>query len=153
MDNYKLVLILLAGGSGKRINRTISKQMIAYDKKTILETNIINFKKNLKNIPIQIVTNNQDFLKVYDLCKKYDLLPPVLGGDERFNSTYNGLVAITNINPKYVLIHDTARPLVSNEVIKNLTNYCKKEVFCVVPVLKLTDSIRTIANNTIKNTI
>ncbi len=153
MDNYKLVLILLAGGSGKRINRTISKQMIAYDKKTILETNIINFKKNLKNIPIQIVTNNQDFLKVYDLCKKYDLLPPVLGGDERFKSTYNGLVAITNINPKYVLIHDTARPLVSNDVIKNLTNYCKKEVFCVVPVLKLRDSIRTIANNTIKNTI
>ncbi len=153
MDNYRLVLILLAGGTGKRINKKISKQMISYNNETILETNIINFQKKLKNIPIQIVTNNQDFLNVYDLCKKYNLLPPVLGGDQRFKSTYNGLVAISNINPKYVLIHDTARPLVSNEVIKNLTYYSKKEVFCVVPVLKLSDSIRTIENKTIKNTI
>ena len=45
MSEIKLVLILLAGGIGKRINKKISKQMISYNNVTILEMNIINFRK------------------------------------------------------------------------------------------------------------
>ena len=149
----KLVLILLAGGTGKRLNKKISKQMISYDNVTILETNIINLKKFIKNTLIQVVTNKKDFLKACKLCKKYSLLSPVLGGDERYKSIYNGLLAITNINPKYVLIHDAARPIISSEVINKLLDYSKKDVFCVVPVLKVSDSIRTISTNQIKKTI
>ena len=36
--------------------------------------------KELKNVPIQIVTNNKDFLKVSEICNKYNLLSPVIGG-------------------------------------------------------------------------
>ena len=43
MSSVNLVLILLAGGIGTRINRKISKQMIKYNNLTILEMNIINF--------------------------------------------------------------------------------------------------------------
>ena len=49
MSNINLVLILLAGGVGSRINKKISKQMIRYNNLTILEMNIINFRKDLKN--------------------------------------------------------------------------------------------------------
>ena len=62
MSNINLVLILLAGGIGTRTKRKISKQMIKYNNLTILEVNIINFSKIFKNIPIQIVTNNKDFI-------------------------------------------------------------------------------------------
>ena len=153
MNNVNLVLILLAGGIGKRINKKISKQMIRYNNLTILEMNIINFSKDLKNIPIQIVSNSNDFTEVYEICNKYNLLPPVLGGDERYKSTYKGLLSIKHINPKYVLIHDTARPVISSEVIKKLIKYSKKEIFCVAPVLKISDSIRKISKNTIKSSI
>jgi 2-C-methyl-D-erythritol 4-phosphate cytidylyltransferase/2-C-methyl-D-erythritol 2,4-cyclodiphosphate synthase len=153
MNSVKLALILLAGGIGTRINRKISKQMIMFNNLTILELNIINFMKELKNVPIQIVTNNKDFLKVSEICNKYNLLSPVLGGDERHESTYNGINSIKYINPKYVLIHDTARPIISSKVIKSLVAYSNKEVFCVAPVLKIRDSIRKISKNIIKKTI
>ena len=74
MKSVKLALILLAGGTGTRINRKISKQMIMFNNLTILELNIINFMKELKNVPIQIVTNDKDFLKVSEICNKYNLL-------------------------------------------------------------------------------
>ena len=64
MNSVNIVLILLAGGIGTRINRKISKQMIKYNNLTILELNIINFSKIFKNIPIQIVTNDKDFIEV-----------------------------------------------------------------------------------------
>ena len=153
MKSVKLALILLAGGTGTRINRKISKQMIMFNNLTILELNIINFMKELKNVPIQIVTNDKDFLNVSEICNKYNLLSPVIGGGERHKSTYNGIKSIKHINPKYVLIHDTARPIISSLVIKSLVAYSKKEVFCVAPVLKIRDSIRKISKNIIKKTI
>ena len=153
MSSVKIVLILLAGGIGKRINRKISKQMIKYNNLTILEVNIINFSKIFKNIPIQIVTNDKDFIEVSEICNKYDLLTPVLGGDERHKSTYNALKSIEHINPKYVLIHDVARPIISSKVIEKLVSYSKQEIFCVAPVLKINDSVRIISNNTLKSTI
>ena len=153
MNNVNLALILLAGGTGRRINKKISKQMVMYNNLTILEINIINFRKNLKNIPIQIVSNNKDFRDVIDICNKYNLLSPVLGGDERHKSTYNALKLIEYINPKYVLIHDVARPIISSEVIKKLVSYSKQEIFCVAPVLKINDSVRRISKNTIKSSI
>ena len=52
-----------------------------------------------------------------------------------------------------MLIHDTARPIISSVVIKSLVAYSKKEVFCVAPVLKIRDSIRKISKNIIKKTI
>ena len=127
MNNVKLALILLAGGKGKRLNKKISKQMISYNNITILEMNIINFKKYINDISIQIVTNKQDFLNVSKLCKKYNLRKPVIGGSERHESTYNALKSLENIKPKYVLIHDTARPIVSQEVINKLISFSEKD--------------------------
>ncbi len=153
MSNVKMAIILLAGGVGKRFNKNISKQMISYSGVTVLEINIKNFQKHLKNIPIQIVTNKQDLSKVSQLCNKYQLLTPVLGGNERQKSSYNALLALKKINPKYVLVHDAARPIISAKVIKEMVNYSKKDVFCVAPVLKVRDSIRTISSNIIKGNI
>ena len=153
MSSVNLVLILLAGGIGTRINRKISKQMIKYNNLTILEVNIINFSKIFKNIPIQIVTNDKDFIKVSEICNKYELLTPVLGGDERQKSTYNALKSIEYINPKYVLIHDVARPIISSKVIEKLVSYSKQEIFCVAPVLKISDSVRRMSKNMLKSTI
>ncbi len=147
------ILILLAGGAGKRLNNEINKPMISYNNVTILEMNIINFKKYLDKILIQVVTNKKDFFKVSVLCKKYNILTPIIGGNERHKSVYNGLLAISNFNPKYVIIHDTARPIISSEVIKKIVAYSKKEIFCVVPVIKINDAIRTISSKIIEKTV
>ena len=149
----KIVVLLLAGGIGKRLNRVTSKQMVSFKNVTILEKNLINLKKYLKNIQIKIVTNKKDFLKVTELSKKYNILKPVLGGKERQESVYIGLKTIKNLNPEYVLIHDSARPLVSSKVINELLKYSQKKILCVVPTLNISDSIRIISNNLIKEVV
>ena len=83
MSNVELALILLAGGTGRRISNKISKQMIRFNNLTILEINIINLKKVLKSIPIQIVCNEQDFIETSEICNKYNLLSPI------FNQLYS----------------------------------------------------------------
>ena len=153
MSDIKLALILLAGGIGKRFKKNITKQMMSYNNISILEMNIINFRKYLQDIPMLIVSNKRDIIKVSKICKKYSLAAPVLGSTERHKSVYNGLKFFEKINPKYVLIHDTARPLISPEVILKLIEYSKKEIFCVTPVIKINDAIRKISNNIIKQII
>ena len=153
MSNINLLLIILAGGIGRRINKKITKQMIRFNDLTILEINIINFRKDFKDIPIQIVTNDKDFSEVSKICNKFNLLSPVIGGNERYKSTYNALQSIKHIDPKYVLIHDAARPIISSEVIKKLVKYSKQDIFCVAPVLKINDSIRKISKNIIKRIV
>jgi 2-C-methyl-D-erythritol 4-phosphate cytidylyltransferase/2-C-methyl-D-erythritol 2,4-cyclodiphosphate synthase len=148
-----LVIILLAGGIGSRLKQKTSKQMISYNDETILEKNIISFKKYLKNIPIQVISNRKDLSKVIEINKKFNILPPVLGGNERQKSVFNALVSLKKVNPKYVLIHDAARPLVSWEVINKLLKYCEKEIVCVVPTLNVADAIRTVSKNLITDVV
>ena len=151
--NHNLVIVLLAGGVGNRLHKQTSKQLINYDNETILEKNIIRFQKYLKDVPIQVVSNKKDITKVNEINKKNNILLPVLGGKERHDSVYNALVTIEKFNPKYVLIHDTARPLISYDVIKKLLEYCDKNITCVVPTLNLTDSIRTVSKKLIKDVV
>ena len=59
----EIIIILLAAGYGKRLSRTINKQMIKVNGITVLEKSIINFQNYLPNIPIQIVTNKENIKK------------------------------------------------------------------------------------------
>ena len=153
MLTENVVIILLAGGIGNRFDKNISKQMITYNNETILEKNVLNFKKHFKDIPIQIVSNKKDLSKVVEITTKFKILDPVLGGKERQESVYIGLKTIKNLNPEYVLIHDTARPLVSSKVLNKLLEYIQKEIICVVPTLNVTDAIRTISKNLVTEVV
>ncbi len=153
MITENLVIILLAGGIGNRFDKNISKQMTTYNNETILEKNVLNFKKHFKDIPIQIVSNKKDLSKVVEITTKFKILDPVLGGKERQESVYIGLKTIKNLNPEYVLIHDTARPLVSSKVLNKLLEYIQKEIICVVPTLNISDAIRTRSKNLVTKVV
>ena len=95
-----LVVILLAGGIGSRLKQKTSKQMISYNDETILEKNIIIFKKFLNNIPIQVVSNNKDLSKVSEINKKFNIFHSDLGGNERQERVFNALVPVKKIDQK-----------------------------------------------------
>ena len=155
MKNHEknLVIILLAGGSGKRLSLAIDKQMIKINEITVLEKNIINFQKYLPNIDIQIVTNKNNLKKTCEIAEKYNIYKPIIGGKERQSSVYNALNSLKNINPKYVLIHDSARPIISSEVLNNLLSFMNTNFNCVVPVLPINDAIRAINNDKIESVL
>jgi 2-C-methyl-D-erythritol 4-phosphate cytidylyltransferase len=61
------------------------------------------------------------------------------GGPTRRASVFNALSAIEHYNPRYVLIHDAARPWVSVDLVKKTIENVKK-YGAVIPLLPLTDT-------------
>ena len=149
IDGKKIIIIVLAGGVGSRFNSKTNKQFIKINGKTILEKCIENYHNILINFDIQVVSNKENLTAAKVICLKYKLLNPVIGGETRQNSVFIGLNAIKKNLPEYVLIHDAARPMISNNVLKNLLSFIKKKAICVAPILQINDAMRLVKNNKI----
>lgn len=122
--NYALIV---AGGKGKRVGRDISKQFICINNKPIIWYTIKAFEscEHIDGIVVVISKDDMDYfnenvLEVYDLKK---ILAVVEGGAERQDSVYNGLLMMKDCD--IVLIHDGARPFVSEKIINEGIEYAK----------------------------
>lgn len=153
IEKEEIIIILLAGGYGKRLSRTINKQMIKVNGITVLEKSIINFQNYLPNIPIQIVTNKENIKNTNKIAAKFNLYSPIIGGKERQLSVFNALKHLKKNNPRYVLVHDSARPIISKEVLNELIKFKKTSFNCVVPILPINDAIRVSSNDEIQETL
>jgi len=70
----------------------------------------------------------------------------VNGGSTRRASVYNALCVLETFNPRYVLIHDGARPWVSASLIENIIAAVKK-FNAVIPLLPVTETPKEITNS------
>ena len=118
--------IILAGGKGKRMNSSISKQFIEIKGKPIIYYTIKKFNENKKvdNIVVVLSKEEIEYFKE-NILKKYDLKVDkiVIGGAERQDSVYNGLKSLENSGTDIVLIHDGARPFISDRIIDDGIEY------------------------------
>ena len=112
--------IILAGGKGKRMRSAISKQFIDIKGKPIIYYTLKKFSEN-KKIDNIIVVLPEDEVKYFkeNILKKYELRinKIVIGGKERQDSVYNALKSLKNSSTDIVLIHDGARPFISERII------------------------------------
>lgn len=112
--------IILAGGKGKRMGSAISKQFIDIKGKPIIYYTLKKFSEN-KKIDNIIVVLAEDEVKYFkeNILKKYELRinKIVIGGKERQDSVYNALKSLKNSSTDIVLIHDGARPFISERII------------------------------------
>lgn len=110
--------IVLAGGRGKRMGSVQSKQYIDLNGRPILYYTLNRFINN-KNIDKVILVIPEDELEFCqkEVLDKYNLKVDsiALGGKERQDSVYNGLKKASESD--IVLIHDGARPFVSEKII------------------------------------
>ena len=142
--------IILASGIGSRIGEKTPKQFIKINGKTILEPTIEAFEKN-KNTDKIILVVHKDYV---EFCKKFNfkkLYKVVEGGKRRQDSSKIGVDLINEDSAK-VLIHDGARPFISNEIIDNcyiaLDNYD-----AINTGIETTDTIVVVENNIMVNTL
>lgn len=150
IDGKNIIVILLAGGVGSRFKSKTNKQLIKINGKTILEKCIENYQNILTNFNIQIVSNKENLITVKGISQKYKLFDPVKGGKTRQESVFLGLKSIKEKFPEYVLIHDAARPIVSNNVLRSLFHFIKQKPVCVAPIIPINDAMRLIKNNQIE---
>ena len=133
--------IILAAGSGKRFSSKKKKQFVELFDKPLLYYSLKAFSEsNTDDIIVVTSKDDIDFVRE-DIIKRYGfskVTSIVAGGDERYDSVYNGLKeAIGDI----CLIHDSARAMISVELI----NRCIEETVkyrAVVPAVTLKDTIR-----------
>jgi 2-C-methyl-D-erythritol 4-phosphate cytidylyltransferase len=141
------IALILAAGSGTRMgNADKPKQFLPIYGKPLMIHTIEAFEINDDVDKIVIVTNEQYIDQVKVWCKQYDLAKVkavVSGGNERQISVYNGLQAVKNIassNDDVILIHDAARPLISQRIITDNIRVCEK-YDAVDTVIKASDTI------------
>ena len=119
-------VIILAGGKGKRMGSTVSKQFIEIKGKPILYYTLKKFidNKNIDEIILVLPKDEIEYCKK-EVLNKYSIKVDkiVEGGTERQDSVYNALKSIENTD--IVLIHDGARPIISNRLINDGIKYAK----------------------------
>ena len=135
-------VIILSGGRGKRMGADISKQFISVNDKPILYYTIKKFMDNklIDEIILVLPKDEIDYCK-REVLEKNDLKVDkiVEGGKERQDSVFNGLKAIEKTD--IVLIHDGARPFVTDRIIEEGINSAKK-FKSAAPGVMLKDTIK-----------
>lgn len=121
----KTSVIILAAGKGKRMGANKNKQFIEIMNKPILYYTIKAFENNDSIDEIVLVASKEEIsyckeqiVEKYSFKKVFKIIE---GGKERQNSVLNGLKAMNDTN--IVLIHDGARPFVSDDIINNCIKY------------------------------
>ncbi|MEK6264448.1 MAG: 2-C-methyl-D-erythritol 4-phosphate cytidylyltransferase [Clostridium sp.] len=117
--------IILAGGKGSRMGNPINKQYLNINGYPILYYTLKAFTQCncIDEIIVVVAEGEMDYCKE-EIIKKYNyskVKDIVIGGKERQDSVLNGLKAL--IDCDIVLIHDGARPFVSESIIRNAVVY------------------------------
>lgn len=140
-------VIIVAGGTGSRMQSTVPKQFIEVKGKPILIHTIEKFIEFDEFINI-IVCVHKDYMSDanFMLAEYFPQrnIQMVTGGETRFYSVKNGLNCITNMND-VVGIHDAARPFVSVETIKRCFETAAQKGNAI-PVSPVFESLRMVTN-------
>ena len=142
----KLYVVIVAGGSGKRMKTDLPKQFLELAGKPVLMHTLEKFKSFDNSIEIITVLPENQLRFWADLQKKYSFNIPhtlVKGGKTRFYSVRNGLEVVDD--PGLLAIHDGVRPFVSIDTIKRCFETAEK-YGNAIPVVSPADSLRMVTN-------
>ena len=138
-------VIIVAAGSGSRMNMGINKQFIKLKDKEIIVYTLEKFykHKNIDEIVVVVKEEEAEFFK-NEIIDKYNFenIKIAYGGKERQNSVYNGLKMLDD-KCDIVLVHDGARPFISEKLIDSCIEEAKNHNAVVVGV-PVKDTIKVI---------
>ena len=138
-------VIFPAAGQGKRMGLGFNKIFTELSGKPILIQTLLTFSHCdcVDELIIAVDINEMEIIrKVLSKIPKLKPYKIVAGGSERQYSVYNGLMAVDPASD-IVLVHDAARPLISETVIQNVINevMISGSAVCAVPVKDTTAEI------------
>ena len=132
---HQTAILIVAAGRGLRAGGEIPKQWQQIAGQRVIDWTLSAFKA----FPRIVVVLNPDDM---DLAKTIERqsVRCVPGGATRGASVQAGLNALAQDPPQHVLIHDAARPLVSEQVIENVTSALKTHKGAA-PALAVVDAL------------
>jgi len=138
----KRFALIVAGGSGNRMNSAGPKQFLLLNGLPVLMHTLNRFYQYDSSIEMVLVLPSQQFTTWEELCKQHNFTLPhtlVAGGAVRFESVKNGLDSISGEG--LIAIHDGVRPLVSFETLDRCFETALQEGNAL-PVLPIVESLR-----------
>ncbi len=130
----KTVAVVLAAGSGSRMNSDVKKQYMEIGGKPLLYYSLKAFEESVIDDIVLVVSRGDiDYVR-REIVDKYhfDKVTAIVeGGLYRYHSVRLGLMAAAP-DCDYAFIHDGARPFVTDEIIMRALHAVKVHGACVV---------------------
>lgn len=146
-ENKVVSAVIVSAGNSTRMGG-INKQFLELDGVPVIVNTITAFQKSDLVDEIIIVTRECDIEEVAKLVKKYELSKVsniVSGGETRQLSVYEGVTSTLDV-ADLVVIHDGARPLVSDRVISE-TIKSAAEFGAAATGVKVKDTVKVVDDN------
>ena len=133
-SKYSCTAIVLAAGQGRRMGTDLPKQFLPLCGKPVLWYSLNCFQNSGLTDRIVLVTGKEwigyceeEIVQKYGLSKVKTITE---GGENRYDSVYNGLKACADT--EFVMIHDGARPFITDEILSRGLLGAEKTGACVI---------------------
>lgn len=148
----KNIVIVLAGGSGKRMGTNVPKQYLEIRGRMVIEYAIDAFDKNEKIDEVAVVVSADNVETMQEIVSNNSwkkLAHILVGGKERYDSSLSAINAYKDEDCN-IIFHDAARPLVTQKIINDVVEKLQtcKAVGVAQPSV---DTILVIENGCIKS--
>ena len=137
-------VIIVAGGSGRRMQSTLPKQFMMLGGLPVVAHTINTFSEALPGAEIVVVLPEEHIPLWRNLAARFDIAVHrcIAGGKERFHSVKNGLDALSE-EVEYVAVHDGVRALATKKMILRV-QLAAEERGAAIPVTEVVDSYRRV---------
>ena len=140
----KKVAVIVAGGTGSRMNSTMPKQFMLIKGKPVVYYTLDTFLQSYNDLTIILVLPEEHIAagqEIIDAFFDYKRIQITTGGRTRFHSVQNAMELITE--ESMVFVHDGVRCLLTKKLIKRCYE-AALEFGSAIPVVECKDSIRLI---------
>ena len=142
----KKFAVIVAGGTGSRMNNIIPKQFLLLNGKPVLYYTINAFLNAYDDVHIILVLPEEHVAagqEIIDAFFDYSRIQIAMGGRTRFHSVQNGLQLVHE--ESIVFVHDAVRCLLSVDLIHRCYEAAIKNG-SAIPVIDSKDSVRLITD-------
>lgn len=155
MENKKCTAVVLAAGTGKRMQSDVAKQYLNLNGKPLLwyALHVFEESKIIDEIILVVGKGEITYCKeeIVDRFAFHKVVQIIEGGAERYLSVWEAMKVIRNqkmgskLAEEYVFIHDGARPFVTEDILQNTYKAALEYKACVagMPVkdtIKISDA-------------
>ncbi len=144
--NKDVSVVLLGAGKSKRFDSNTLKQNVKIHNKRVIDYSVDFFRKHFNTSKKYFVINNK--IQLETLTKNEHVL---YGSSSRLKSLNNCLnyISRNNLQTKYLLVHDIARPILDIADIKKIIREIYKKVDGSTLGYPLTNAVKEVKNYTI----
>jgi len=138
----KKYAVIVAGGSGSRMNSNIPKQFLLIKNKPLLFYSIDVFLKAFADLKVILVLPEDHISKGQEIVDAYfnnSRISICAGGQTRFHSVQNGLSLISE--ESIIFVHDGVRSLLTIDLVQRCYEEAKASG-SAIPVVTSKDSVR-----------